>query len=117
MIPPTSLAEAFREAEQVAGSGAAMSLGERQALFDAIDHGRMDLAILAKLPLLLRAFARGEVAKAWFATHEFARPGHFDALHSGFFRLATCNGSWHRGGHSSGRRASGKHFLEEVDGG
>jgi hypothetical protein len=108
MIPPTSFAEALREAEQVAGSDEPERLrrpegsGERQALFDAIDHGFVNLAVLAELALLLGAFARGEMAQTRFATHEFARPGHFDALGSGFFRLATCNGSRHGAGTVAG---------------
>ena len=72
-----------------------MSLGERQALFDAIDHGLVDLAVLAELALPLRAFARCEMAQPRLATKDLARAGHFEPLCSGLFGLTTCDRSWH----------------------
>ena len=70
-------------------------LRERQALFDTIDHGLVNLAVFAELALALGTLARSEVAKARLAAHDLARTGDFEPLGSGFFRLATCNGSWH----------------------
>ena len=89
---------------------------ERQALFDAVDHGLVDLTGLPELALALRALARGEVAQAWFAAHEFARPGHFDTLRSGFFRLATCNGSRHGAGTVAEEVGPASTFSEEFSG-
>ena len=121
MIPPTSFAEALREAEQVAGSGGPRArkpepkgLGEREQFLHAIPLGDVDLAVFAELAFALRAFARSEVAQAGFAAHEFARPGHFDALNGGFFRLATCNGSRHGAAKVAGEVERARGFLGIV---
>jgi hypothetical protein len=88
-----------------------ISLGERQALLDAGDHGLMDLGGLAELALALRALARGEVAQAGFAAEQLASGGHFKTLCGGFFRLATCDGSWHGAGKVAGEANSASSFL------
>ena len=54
------------------------------------------------------------LAQAWFAAHEFARPGHFDALNGGFFRLATCNGSRHGAAKVAGEVERARGFLGIV---
>ena len=57
-------------------------LRERQALFDAIDHGLVDLAVFAELALALGALARSEMAKTRFTAHDLAGGGHFEPLGS-----------------------------------
>ena len=70
-------------------------LRERQALFDTVNHGLVDLAVFSELARALGALARSEMAKARLAAHDLARTCDFEPLGGGFFRLATCNGSWH----------------------
>ena len=53
--------------------------------------------LAAELALALRALARCEVAEARLASHDFSRRGHFEPLGNGLLRLATCDGSWHKG--------------------
>src|SRR5215207_858856 len=89
--------------EQALRTKPAIPLVEWQALFDAVDHGRVDLAVLAELPLPLRTLRRSEMAKAWLATHNLPRGGHFQPLRGRLLRLPTCNGSWH----NLGRRTLG----------
>ena len=78
-----------------ARTGCLVRLREREALFDAVDHGLVDLAVLAELALALRALARSEMAKTRLASHDLPRRGHFEPLGDSFLRLATCDGSWH----------------------
>ena len=61
---------------------ARVRLCERQALFDAIDHGLVDLAVFAELALALGTLARSEVAKTRFTAHDLACTGHFEPLGS-----------------------------------
>jgi hypothetical protein len=90
---------------------------EGQTLLDAIDHGLMDLANLAELPLLLRAFARGEVTEAWLAAEHLSCRGDFDPLCNGLFRLATCDGSRHGAGKVAGNSRLATTFCTTLIGG